>query len=175
MKILLVTSIGLLLALNCIAQEPALPSNSPVAEPQATAAGSPPSIIPAAPVAPVLPPAPAAPDLSQLDASFKQTPLGKAAEEYRLHVEWRQLQNRAAKDPQVIAAKTAVDAARTDLEKRKRFRAYYELYYRQMTEMASTPEVKAYVAQQKAAHIATTAQDRVRPVPSTTPAPSASP
>jgi hypothetical protein len=173
MKILLVSAIGLLLALNCSAQEPALPSNSPAAEPQATPAESPPSVIPAAPVAPVLPPAPAVPDLSQLDASFKQTPLGKAADEYRMHVEWRELQNRVSKDRQVMAAKDAVNAARTDLEKRKRFRAYYELYYGRMAEMANTPEVKAYIAQQKAAHLATTAQDRVRPSPSVSPTPSA--
>jgi hypothetical protein len=152
---------------NCDAQEPALPSNSPTAPGEAspTAADSAPSLIPAAPVAPVLPPAPPTPDLSQLDAAFKQTPLGKAADEYRLHVEWRKLQNRAKDDPQIVAAKKSANAARKDLEKRKLLRNYYELYYGRMREMADTPELKAFVDQQKAAHIGTTAQNTVRPSP----------
>ena len=164
-RLLLICCALVLCGARCFAQEPALPSNSP-APPEPSPAESPPSIIPAAPVAPVLPSAPPTPDISQLDAAFKQTPLGKAADEYRLHVEWRDLQNRASRDPEVIAAKKVINGARTDLEKRKRFRHYYELYYGRMTKLASTPEVKAFVAQQKAAHVGTTAQDRVRPSPS---------
>jgi hypothetical protein len=154
-----------LLALTASAQEPALPSNAPLPEisPAASPEPSAPQLIPAAPVAPVLPSAPPVPDISQLDAAFKQTPLGKAAEEYRLHVEWRKLQNRVADDPDVIAAHKTANAARTDLAKRELLRDYYKLYYGRLAKLASTPELKAYVEQQKNAHLGTTAQDKVRP------------
>ena len=95
--------------------------------------------------------------------------MGKAAEDYRLHVEWRKLQNRVIADPQVIAARKFANAARTDLEKRRRMRAYYTLYYDRMRAIADSPELKAFVDQQKAAHLGTTAQDRVRPSPSPSP------
>ncbi|MFL6538052.1 MAG: hypothetical protein ACJ8JD_07730 [Chthoniobacterales bacterium] len=154
-----------LLTLVALAQEPALPSNSPLPEtsPSASPDASAPQLIPAAPVAPVLPSAPPVPDISQLDAAFKQTPLGQAAEEYRLHVEWRKLQNRVEDDPDVIAAHKAANGARTDLEKRELLRAYYKLYYDRMAALASAPDVKAYVQNQKNAHLGSTAQDKVRP------------
>src|SRR5438045_7541341 len=72
------------------------------------------------------------PELSQLDEIFKQTSLGKTADEFRLHIEWRRLRNRVANDPQVVAAKKAADAARTDLEKRELIRRYYKVYYARM-------------------------------------------
>src|ERR1700682_2590721 len=59
--------------------------------------------IPRRPAVPAL--AKTAPALSELDTAFQKSPLAKEAEEYRLHVEWRQLQNRAAHDPEVMAAK----------------------------------------------------------------------
>jgi hypothetical protein len=112
-----------------------------------------------------------APALSELDAAFQKSPLAKEAEEYRLHVEWRQLQNRVAHDPEVVAAKAATTTTKTDLEKRARLRAYYNVYYAHMQALASTPEVKNYLNGQKAAVLNSLAQPRVRP----TPAPKSSP
>src|SRR5882762_7909946 len=70
---------------------------------------------------------PALPELSQLDEIFKQTSLGKTADEYRMRVEWRKLQNQVANDRSVVAAKKAAASARTDLEKRKRLGDYYKI------------------------------------------------
>jgi len=106
-----------------------------------------------------------APPLSQLDAAFNRSPLGLAAEEQRLHLEWRQLQNRAANDPEVIAAKEATTTAKTDLEKRVRLRTYYNIYYTRMQALASTPELKRYLEGKKAAALAGLAQTRVRSTP----------
>src|SRR5207245_5884297 len=75
---------------------------------------------------------PELPELSQLDEIFKQTSLGKTADEYRMRVEWRKLQNQVANDPAVVVAKKAAESARTDLEKRKRLGEYYKIYYERM-------------------------------------------
>ena len=106
-----------------------------------------------------------APALSELDTAFQKSPLAKEAEEYRLHVEWRQLQNRTAHDPEVMAAKAATTTAKTDLEKRVRLRAYYNVYYAHMQTLASSPEVKSYLDAKKAAILGSLAQSRVRPEP----------
>jgi hypothetical protein len=112
-----------------------------------------------------------APALSQLDAAFNRSPLGQAAEEQRLHREWRELQNRSANDPEVVAAKAATTTAKTDLEKRVLLRAYYNIYYAHMQALASSPEMKRYLDGKKAAVLAGLAQNRVR----STPAPQSSP
>lgn len=104
--------------------------------------------------------------IQQLDAAFQQSPLGLAAEEQRLHREWRQLQNRTANDPEVVAAKAATTKTKTDLEKRERLRAYYNIYYAHMQALATTPEVKHYLDGKKAAALAGLAQNRVRSTPS---------
>lgn len=104
-----------------------------------------------------------APPLTELDAAFQRSPMGQAAEEQRLHVEWRQLQNRASLDPEVIAAKAAIKNARTDLEKRERLRAYYRIYYARMQLLATAPDVKAYLEGKKKATLDSLAQPRVRP------------
>jgi hypothetical protein len=112
-----------------------------------------------------------APALSQLDAAFQKSPLGQVAEEQRLHLEWRQLQNRAALDPEVVAAKAATTTAKTDLEKRALLRAYYTIYYAHMQSLASTPEVKNYLDAKKAGALEGLAQHRVRPTPAPRPSP----
>jgi len=112
-----------------------------------------------------------APALSELDAAFQKSPLAQEAEEQRLHLKWRQLQNRVAHDPEVVAAKAAATTARTDLEKRVRLRAYYNIYYAHMQALASAPEVKGYLNGKKSAALEGLAQHRVRP----TPAPESSP
>jgi hypothetical protein len=102
-----------------------------------------------------------------LDAAFQKSPLAQAAEQQRLHLEWRQLQNRVANDPEVVAAKEATTRTRTDLEKREKLRAYYNVFYAHMQALASTPEVKKYLSDQKGAALASLAQPRVRPTPTT--------
>ena len=132
---------------------------------------NPPAAIPAS--------SPELPELSQLDEIFKQTSLGKTADEYRMHVEWRKLQNQVANDPAVVAAKKTAASARTDLEKRKRLGDYYNIYYERMQALAGTPEMKAALDGFKAGHLAMLVQPHVRPSPSpaasATPAPSAAP
>jgi hypothetical protein len=154
---------------------PALPTQDNAPSPAATASPSPAiplALIPAPLPSPsgtgALPPAaPNLPDLSQLDQFIQQSKLGKEVEDYRVHVEWRQLKNRTIYDPAVVAAKKAADAATTDLEKRNRLRAYYETYYSRMQALASSPQMVAYLEAMKTAHINMLAQPRVRPTPET--------
>lgn len=117
--------------------------------------------IPRHPAIPALPKT--APALSELDAAFQKSPLAQEAEEQRLHLEWRQLQNRVAHDPEVVTAKAATTTAKTDLEKRVRLRAYYNIYYAHMRALASGPEVRSYLDGKKAAALESLAQRRVRP------------
>jgi hypothetical protein len=131
----------------------------------------PPKLVPdSSPTTPRHPTLPAlsktAPALSELDAAFQKSPLAQEAEEQRLHLEWRQLQNRVVHDPEVVAAKAATTTARTDQEKRVRLRAYYNIYYAHMQALASSPEVKGYLNGKKAAALGSLAQNRVRPTPS---------
>jgi hypothetical protein len=121
-----------------------------------------------------LPPnGPELPELKQLDESFKPKSLGKDADTLRMHVLWRQLKNRTVNDPEVQAAKKYAQAARTDLEKRNRLRAYYEVYYQRMTALATTPELKLVLQTLKTVHQGILGQPRVRPSP--TPEPSGTP
>ena len=116
---------------------------------------------------------PELPDLKQLDDSFKPKSLGKDADALRVHVQWRELKNRTVNDPQVQAAKSYAQAARTDLEKRNRLRNYYDVYYQRMSAFATTPELKLALQQLKDSHEIILAQPRVRPSP--TPEPSGTP
>ena len=116
-------------------------------------------------------PSPKLPELSTLDEAFKTTPLGKEADEMRLRTEMRRLQNEVTRDPEVVSAKAAAEAAPTDLEKRDRLRYYYELNYGRMTAKASSADVKGAIAQSKKEHIALLSQPRVRPGSGESPAP----
>jgi hypothetical protein len=107
------------------------------------------------------------PELSQLDEIFKQTSLGKTADQFRLHGEWRRLRNQIANKPDVIAAKKAAEAARTDLEKRQLLREYYNLCYARMQALAQAPEVKVGLEEMRTAHLTALDQPRVRPSPPT--------
>ena len=111
----------------------------------------------------------AIPDLSQVDEIFKQTSLGKEADERRLHIEWRELANRVVNNPDIAAAKAAAESARTDLEKRQRLRYYYNIYYGRMAVHASNAEMKAALDKSKAEHLALLYQPRVRPEPGVSP------
>jgi hypothetical protein len=103
------------------------------------------------------------PELSQLDEAFKQRSVSKEVDGRRLHIEWRQLKNRLANDPEVRAAKATVQAARTDLEKRNRLRDYYNVYYERMSALAASVEMKLALQGFKTSHLARLAQPRVRP------------
>jgi len=125
---------------------------------------------------PDISPEPVIPERAQIDEIFKQTSLGKEADERRLHIEWRELANRVVNDPDIVAAKKAADRAHTDLEKRQLLRAYYDLYYGRMRAMASSSQMKAALDQLRLAHVGRTTQHRVRaaedaslPTPSATP------
>jgi hypothetical protein len=174
---------SLLVVLLCIpalrGQEPPLPAATETPSP--SPAGTRPQLnIPEIPMSvepsPLVPntsatPKKSAPPIAELDAAFKQSPLGQAAEEYRLHVEWRELQNRTAHDPEVVAAKAAAGKTRTDLERRARLREYYKIYYAHMLALASTPELKAYLEAKRNGALGSLAQTRVRPEPTATPRP----
>ena len=122
------------------------------------------------------PPQPKLPERAQIDEIFKQTSLGKEADERRLHIEWRQLQNQVVNNSDIVAAKRAADTARTDLEKRERLRDYYNLYYGRMRDHAQSSEMRAALDQLKNAHLSQLSQARVRhdtdlelPTPTPTP------
>jgi hypothetical protein len=114
---------------------------------------------------PITTPIPAAnvPDISQIDQIFKQSSLGKQADERRLHIEWRTIANEVANDPEVIAARESTSEAHTDFEKRQRLRMYYNLYYDRMMAKTTNPDVKAAIDALKKSHLTQTAQPRVRP------------
>ena len=114
-------------------------------------------------------------ELSQLDEIFKQTSLGKTADDYRLHLEWRQLRNQVANNPDVVVAKKEAESARTDLEKRERLRQYYNVYYAHMQALAKDPQVKSGLNVMEAAHLGLLSQSRVRPSPSPGASPVSSP
>ncbi len=137
------------------------PSPTPSPQPQLIPSPLPPPIGDI----PIPPPAKNVPDLSQLDALFKQPSLGNEADDFKRHREWRKLANQVVGDPEIVAAKAAAKVVKTDREKRERLRVYYNLYYGRMAALASTPELKAYVDKEKAAHLALLAQPRVRPTP----------
>jgi hypothetical protein len=137
-------------------------ANSIVAQ-VATDPGLQPAASPGSPPLPSTAPEPTIPERAQIDEIFKQTSLGKEADERRLHLEWRDLANRVVNDPDVVAAKRAADTARTDLEKRQLLRTYYDLYYGRMRAMASSPEMKKSLDELKLAHLSRTSQRRVRP------------
>jgi hypothetical protein len=103
------------------------------------------------------------PSISELDTVFQHSSLGQAVEEQRLHLEWRKLKNRASLDPDVLAAKKAIDSARTDQDKRNLMRAYYKTYYARMQALAETPDVKAYLEQRKKDALNSLAQPNVHP------------
>ena len=110
-------------------------------------------------------PAPRIPALDELDQAFKQSSLGKAADEARLHAQWRELSNRIINHPDLVEARAHAARATTDLEKRHRLRAYYTMFYDRMRAQAGSPELKNYIDTHKAQYLALLAQNRVRPSP----------
>jgi hypothetical protein len=151
--------VGIVVLDGQVATDSGLQSNQPQATP-------PPAAEPQATV----------PERAQIDEIFKQTSLGKEADERRLHIEWRQLQNQIVNEPDIVAAKRSAELARTDLEKRQRLRDYYDLYYGRMRTQARSGEMKTALDQLRIAHLSQITQPRVRhetdrglPTPSPTP------
>jgi hypothetical protein len=112
-----------------------------------------------------LPSVPQLPDLARLDEAFKHTSIGKAADENRERLEIRSLQNRIVNDPDIVAAQKNAEAAPTDLEKRERLRAYYQLSYGRMRRSASAEDTRKALDEDEAAHLKLLDQPRVRPIP----------
>jgi hypothetical protein len=137
------------------------------ATPSPTAAIEPPSLIPPnilpAPSPATLPQIPAMPELQLLNALFKQSSLGKAADEHRLHLQMARLEGRIRNDAELQRARAGADRVPTDLERRKLLKQYYHQYYDRLRAMADTPDLKTYLDGQEAAHAAILAQPRVRP------------
>jgi hypothetical protein len=117
--------------------------------------------------------APHIPAIDELDQAFKQSSLGKAADEARLHAQWRALSNRFINDPDLVEARAHAGRAKTDLEKRHRLRAYYTMFYDRMRAQAGSPELKNYIDTHKMQYLALLAQNRVRPSPAPPAAPAA--
>src|SRR5438874_7686597 len=90
-------------------------------------------------------PAPRIPALDELDQAFKQSSLGKAADEARLHAQWRELSNRTINDADLVAAKARAERSKTDLEKRQRMRVYYATFYDRVRARADSEELKKYI------------------------------
>jgi len=111
-------------------------------------------------------PAPRIPAIDELDQAFRQTSLGKVADEARLHAQWRELSNRIINDSDLVAARAKADKMKTDLEKRQQLRLYYTMFYERMRTQAASPELKNYIDTHKTQHLGLTAQNRVRPSPS---------
>ena len=111
-------------------------------------------------------PAPRIPAIDELDQAFKQTSLGKAADEARLHTQWRELSNRIINESDLVAARNMADKMKTDLAKRQQLRVYYAMFYDRMRAQAASPELKNYIDARKTQHLGLTAQNRVRPSPS---------
>ncbi|MFL6518922.1 MAG: hypothetical protein ACJ8NS_01735 [Chthoniobacterales bacterium] len=172
-------TVGLVMALGMHfagAQEPPLPQSSGTPPPTPTA--RPELNIPDIPIEPptLAPnasstPKQALPTIQELDTAFQHSSLGAAVEEQRLHLEWRKLQNRVNDDAEVVAAKKAIDRARTDVEKRELMRTYYKVFYGHMQALAETPEVKVYLQQKRNAAIGGLAQPHLRPEPTPSPSP----
>ena len=118
-------------------------------------------------------PAPRIPSLDELDQAFKQSSLGKAADEARLHAQWRELSNRIINDRDLVDARANAGKATTDLEKRRRLRAYYTMFYDRMRTQAASQELKSYIDTHKTQHLGLLAQNRVRPSPAPAAAPAA--
>ncbi len=132
--------------------------------PSAVVPVEPPSLIPSniLPAPGALPQIPSAPELEKLNTLFKQSSLGKAADEHRLHVQMANLETRIRNDQDLHDLKAVAQNAPTDLERRHRLRTYYERYYGKLRALASTPDLKSYLDAQEANHELGLLQPRVR-------------
>jgi hypothetical protein len=155
-RLFLITSVMPIMATSLLAQAAVSSSTNP----QATAT---PQLSPAPPQTEG--PPPRIPAIDELDQAFKQTSLGKAADEARLHAQWRDLSNRTINYRDLVAARAKAGSAKTDLEKRQLLRVYYTMFYDRMRALAGSEELKKYIDTHKMQHLWSLAQNRVRPSP----------
>ena len=132
--------------------------------PSATVSIEPPSLIPPniLPAPDSLPKIPAAQELQQLNEFFKKTSLGKVADEHRLHLQMVALETRIRNDQDLHALKATALKAPTDLERRHWLKSYYELYFKKLRALATTPDLKAYLDAQEATRKLSLLQPKVR-------------
>ena len=102
------------------------------------------------------------PDLELLNAFFKQTSLGKAADDYRLHLQTAELETQIRNDQDLHALKAKAMQVSTDLERRHLLKAYYQLYYSKLRALTTAPDLVAYLTSQEAGYVASLLQPRVR-------------
>jgi len=140
----------------------ALSTASP--SPSPTVSIEPPSLIPPniLPAPDALPKIPASPELQQLTEFFKKTSLGKVADEHRLHLQMAALETQIRNDQDLHALKATALKASTDLERRHWLKSYYELYFKKLRVLATTPDLKAYVDTHEAARKLSLLQPKVR-------------
>ncbi|MEP7071757.1 MAG: hypothetical protein ABI839_05180 [Verrucomicrobiota bacterium] len=142
-------------AANIAAEPTPLPDNVPPAP--ATLPGLPDDV-------PLSSPTPdKVPALDQLDRMFKESSLGKAADEARLHAQWRTIANHVRHSPDLVAARARAERARTDDTKRKELRSYYMALFARMHAEAATPELRDYLEDRKAEHLFLLSEPKVRP------------
>ncbi|MBA3960629.1 MAG: hypothetical protein H0X40_01845 [Chthoniobacterales bacterium] len=126
----------------------------------------PPSLIPPndlpGPGASSLPQPPVSPEIQLLNALFKQSSLGHAADDNRLHEQTAELETHIRNDEDLHRLKDAALRAPTDLERRHRLKTYYQSYYAKLRARATTPELIAYIKFQATAHESILLQPRVR-------------
>jgi hypothetical protein len=141
-----------------------LDASAAAPSPSATAPVEPPSLIPPniLPAPNSLPPIPSAPELELLNSFFKTTSLGKAADQYRLHLQMAALETRIRNDEDLHRLKASALKAPTDLERRHRLKTYYEHYFKKLRALVTTPDLKAYLQAQEASHEMSLLQPRVR-------------
>jgi len=132
--------------------------------PSATVSIEPPSLIPPniLPAPDSLPKIPATQELQQLNEFFKKTSLGKVADEHRLHLQMVALETRIRNDQDLHASKATAWKASTDLERRHWLKSYYELYFKKLRALATTPDLKAYLDAHEAARKLSLLQPKVR-------------
>ena len=137
---------------------------TPSPSPSATVSIEPPSLIPPniLPAADSLPKIRATQELQQLNEFFKKTSLGKVADEHRLHLQMVALETRIRNDQDLHGLKATALRAPTDLERRHWLKSYYELYFKKLRALATTPDLKAYLDAQEATRKLSLLQPKVR-------------
>ena len=175
----LIAALAIVCATSAAAQSSPSPDNNPAPaagaeiaaaqaapSPSATVSVEPPSLVPANILpglgALPLPQIPAGPDLPTLNALFKQSSLGKAADEHRLHLQMSALEARIRNDEDLHELKASANKERTDLDRRHGLKAYYQLYFKKLRALAATPELQDYLRAQEASYEASLLQPRVR-------------
>ncbi len=145
-----------------IANPPAADTAAP--SPSATVPIEPPSLIPPniLPAPNSLPKIPVTEELQLLNAFFKTTSLGKVADEYRLHLQMVALETQIRNDQDLHALKAMALKAPTDLERRHWLKSYYELYFKKLRALATTPDLKAYLDGYEVTRKMSLLQPRVR-------------